>query len=86
MYYLLFCLLCLYNLLTRLQEYGEEVVENLIMVCIAFMWLTQPSELRYKDVPSVLAIVAAIKFSSLIDRESNEPDMRLWVGTNYPIV
>lgn len=40
LYWLLFLAMILYNLLTRLQEYGDEVNDNYIMAILLFMWLT----------------------------------------------
>lgn len=76
MYATLFIAMMTYNIVTRLQEYGDEVVDNLIMVCVMFMWLTQPAENRLKDAPSIMAITFTLKISSWIDRESNEVDIR----------
>jgi hypothetical protein len=76
MYAALFLAMITYNIMTRLQEYGDEVVDNLIMVCVMFMWLTQPSEIRIRDAPSIMAITFTLKISSWVDRESNEVDIR----------
>jgi len=74
--YSLFILLCLYNLITRFQEYSGEVIEGFLMLSLAYMWVLQTEEQRKQSLLSVVIVVCCLRFISLCER-ANEWDIRL---------
>jgi hypothetical protein len=47
------------------------VIDGVILLILSLMWLTQPTHLRQKDIPALLAIVLCIKAVYFIDREQS---------------
>lgn len=50
---------------------ADYVIDAFLLLCLAYMWATQPSHLRYKDLKANLAIVFCIKASYFIDTQSS---------------
>jgi hypothetical protein len=71
---------------SMMQE-GDHVVDAFLLICLAYMWMTQPAHLRHKDVHACIAIVLCIKVSYFLDKErslnfTTEPELtewRIWV-------
>lgn len=45
------------------------MIDSLLMLCLAFMWVTQPAHLRHRDVASYVAITVCIKVTYLCDNQ-----------------
>lgn len=67
----MFLLFCLYQVVDSWQQEGDYTTDGLLLLCLAFMWITQPQHLRYRDVGAACVIVACVKVVYFVDRESS---------------
>jgi len=54
-----------------MTQEADYVIDAFLILCLAYMWATQPSHLRSKDLYASLAIVLCIKASYFVDTQSS---------------
>lgn len=55
------------DLLLQEQDYA---IDSLLMLCLGFMWVTQPTHLRSRDLHNYLYVIFCIKATYLCDNQS----------------
>ena len=55
------------DLLLQEQDY---VIDSLLLICLGFMWVTQPSHLRKRDFENYIVVILCIKATYLCDNQS----------------
>lgn len=54
-----------------MSQEADYVIDAFLLLCLAYMWATQPSHLRSKDIWASAAIVFCIKASYFVDTQSS---------------
>lgn len=54
-----------------MSQEADYVIDAFLLLCLAYMWATQPSHLRSKDIWASVAIIFCIKASYFVDTESS---------------
>ena len=64
-------LFCTYQVVDSWQQEGDYATDGLLLLCLVFMWMTQPQHLRHRDFTPVFGIILCVKIVYFIDRESS---------------
>lgn len=55
------------NASDRLMQEEDSAIDSLLLLCLAFLWVTQPAHLRHRDVANYIVITLCIKVTYLCD-------------------
>lgn len=66
-----------------MQQEGDYVIDAFLLLCLAYMWATQPTHLRNKDIHACIAIICCVKAAYFVDTNSSlnfdtDPDHASW--------
>jgi hypothetical protein len=67
--FIMFLLFGLFQVIDSWQQECDYSVDNLVAVCIALLWITQPRHLRHRDIGPVFILFLSYKAVYFIDRE-----------------
>ena len=65
----------IYSINIGFQESNTQIIETLLLVSLFLIWVTQPSNLRLKDVWAYLVIGIVVRTTALVDRDNSKHEL-----------